>query len=432
MLSYIFSKSLWFSHFKLQLRDRFEFLARPEMLVTCAEPIMKYIRASFVDEQISLQQVRRIIVVQPDLIGDVLLTTPFLRELRLNAPKAQITLLVDKGAANLVELCPYVNRIVSVDSKNWRLYWRWKFAQNAFFLGLSNLLWRRFDLAIFPHWGTDHYYASAMCYFSGAKMRVAYSEDVCEEKRVANRNYDQLFTHVFLGSLEASVTHESENLLALLSLIGGNVRNSALELWIDEKDRTVARRLLGERPANCVRIAICLGASHERKRWLVENFDQVIEQIRRSHTVQFVVVGSKSETHLVEQLRSSVISSVGATTLRECAAIMEQCDLYVGNDTGPMHIAAAMGLPIVAVSCHPQDASLDSSYAPNRFGPKSNNSLVLQPSNLKDECVIEKEGLRYCRATVAHCILGVPVEAVLSAVETLLAAHSVNAKQELY
>ena len=413
-------KKPWFGRPKLWLLDSFDVLSRPEVIIACVEPVLRLIRGKSEQERIKLAKARRILVVQPDLIGDVLMTTPFLRELRENAPDASITLVTDKIAYNLVELCPHVDRFVSVDSKGWQLRFRWKFARNAFLLCCGDLLWQKYDLVVFPHWGTDHYYASIICYLSGAKTRVAYSEQVCEEKRHANKNYDRLFTHLFQGFPTTSVSHESENSLSLISFMGGSIKNALPEMWIDDFDRQAALSLVGKRKANSLRVAVCLGASHARKRWPVEFYQQVMDQISKKHDVQFVVVGSKAEIILARQLKGDFVDCVGKTSLRECAAVMETCDVYLGNDTAPMHIAAAMGLAIVAISCHPLDGDLISSYSPNRFGPRTLRSSVLQPLRLQGKCAVEIQGQRFCRHASAHCIRSVSVVDATAAVSKFL------------
>jgi ADP-heptose:LPS heptosyltransferase len=415
----------WFGRPKLWLLDSFDVLSRPEVIIACVEPILRLIRGESAPEQIKLSQARRILVVQPDLIGDVLMTTPFLRELRQNAPEANITLITDKIVSNLVELCPHVDRFVAVDSNGWKLRFRWKFARNAFVLCVSNLLWQKYDLVVFPHWGTDQYYASLICYLSGAKTRVAYSEQVCEEKRESNKNYDKLFTHLFQGFPTTSISHESENYLSLISFMGGSIKNASPEMFIDNLDRQAAAVLLGKKESKRLRVAVCLGASHARKRWPVEFYQQVMDQIAKKHAVQFVVVGSKSEIVLARQLKGDFIDCVGKTTLRECAAVMEKCDVYLGNDTAPMHMAAAMGLAVVAISCHPLDGSLVSAYSPNRFGPRTLHSSVLQPVSLQGKCAVEVQGQKFCRHASAHCIRSVSVVDATAAVSKFLSRSKI-------
>ncbi len=100
------------------------------------------------------------------------------------------------------------------------------------------------------------------------------------------------------------------------------------------------------------------------------------------------------------------------------AALLKHCQLYVGNDTGPMHLAAAIELPIIAISCHPFGAAPSRSYSPKRFAPWKVQHRVLQPPIALDVCASSGKSENGCHfVTIAfriepHCILGVTVEAV--------------------
>src|ERR1700722_11575791 len=143
--------------------------------------------------------VQRILVVKLDRIGDVILALPFLRELRRRFPNARISLVTDKRVCNLLENNPYVDEFFSVTCKDWSPSSptsRWKDLLAACFFAVTRLWWRQFDLAITLSWDTDNHYAGAIAYLSGAPKRLGYSEQTNEVKRVANANYDLLYTHV--------------------------------------------------------------------------------------------------------------------------------------------------------------------------------------------------------------------------------------------
>jgi heptosyltransferase-2 len=105
----------------------------------------------------------------------------------------------------------------------------------------------------------------------------------------------------------------------------------------------------------------------------------------------------------------------GRTTLRETAAVLERCRLYVGNDSGPLHLAAAGGVPCVEISCHPATGRPDHENSPDRFGPWGVPHVVLRAASPRAPC----DG--YCGAQAPHCILEVDVDAVVAAADSLLA-----------
>jgi len=97
------------------------------------------------------------------------------------------------------------------------------------------------------------------------------------------------------------------------------------------------------------------------------------------------------------------------------AALLKRCRLYIGHDTGAMHIAAAVGVPVVEISCHPKTGSPYSWNAPERFGPWGVPCRVLRPERPLPPCREE------CDAREPHCITQITAEEVLEAAESLLA-----------
>ena len=397
-----------------------------------------------------LHELKRVLVVRVDEIGDVVLTSPLLRELRRNLPDADVTLVVKPGVRNLVERCPHVDRVLTYDDVAGRefavaldredrlgldgaevsgLFGRLKRHRRALRLARRHLWRRRLDLALLPRWARDRYHGVFVTYFSGAARRVGYSETVTPAKQEMNAGEDRLFTRV-LGT--DSVRHEVERGLDLLRELGGEVRDEHLELWTDEEDRAAAARLFEEHdvePGDTV-VALGIGAGSQRRVWPLPRFAEVAGVLRARHGARFVLLGSAEDRVLGETFERhtgfDVVNLVGRTTLREAAAILQRCDLYVGNDTGVMHLAAAAGLPVVEISCHPQSGSPEHDHSPERFGPWGVERRVLRPAEPLPPCT---DG---CSGRVAHCITAITVDQVLEASGTLIDAlpHARHAATE--
>jgi heptosyltransferase-2 len=150
--------------------------ASPKVTYFFGEPFFKLMGMRRNKHDLNLAQVEKVLIVRLDEIGDVVMTTPFLRELRRNLPDAWITLVVKPAVYNLVERCPYVNEVLVYDwntkhrlLKPLQRHWR------ALQLAWKHLWKRRFDLAILPRWDVDSYHGSFVLYFSGAPWRVGYS-----------------------------------------------------------------------------------------------------------------------------------------------------------------------------------------------------------------------------------------------------------------
>jgi len=395
-------------------------LLSPATLRRVGEPLFRVLGRRRHDHGIDRRSVRRILVMRLDEIGDVVLTSPFLRELRRMCPNAWITLVVKPATFNLVELCPYVNEILTYDWQTTGRAGRLRRQARLFSLAARRLWRRRFDLAIVPRWDTDAYCGVPLAYASGARWRVGYSESVCEHKQQLNRGYDQLLTHVLH---DYTLRHEVEHNLGVLRCLGLDVESARLELWFDSEDNAFAELVLQSqviRPTDFL-IGFGPGAGWPKRMWPMSRFAELGASLLRECACQLIVVGGERERHLGEHLRrelgQGVINVVGRATLRQTAAVLQRCHLFVGNDSGPMHVAAAAGVPVVEISCHPLSGSPAESHSPTRFGPWGVPHRIVQPERSVGVCS------ETCEGDDAHCILGVSVAKVKEAVLALVASR---------
>lgn len=365
----------------------------------------------------SLSDVRNALVVRLDDVGDMVLSSPFVRELRKTLPTSHITLVVKPSVHNLVERCPYVNEVLTYDpgplSETTTTERMWRTIRFS-----AHYLWRRsIDLAIVPRWDADLYHASFVAYWSGAWWRVGYSEQVIEHKRAMNRGFDQLFSEVMT---DVAIKHEVERGLDLLRLMGGVVEDDSLELWQTEADQIKTHRLLQAHGLHDedLLIAFAPGASSDTRRWPTDNFSKLGRWLLHEYRARIVLIGTHEEKPLGKNIQytlgQGVINAMGETSLRELGVLLRRCALYVGNDTGPMHMAAAAGVPVVEISCHPINGNSGLSNSPRRFGPWDVGSEVVQPEQAAAGC---REA---CISTTAHCICQVEVRRVREAVGRLL------------
>jgi heptosyltransferase-2 len=159
-----------------------------------------------------------------------------------------------------------------------------------------------------------------------------------------------------------------------------------------------------------------IAAAQAIRNWPIGRYAVVAKQLREKYRASIILIGGPMDRALADemlgQLDFAPIDLVGKTSLRQTAGVLEQCDLYVGNDTGPMHLAAAAGTPVVVVCMHPQGGDPTWKQAPERFGPRGVTSRIVRPAPVPP-CTT------YCQSGVAHCILNVPVEEVTQAIDSI-------------
>jgi len=399
--------------FKSAAQSILSWPASPQVTYSLGEPLFRLLSPRRRGKAVDLSQVNRVLVVRLDEIGDIILTSAFLRELRRLLPAARITLVVKPAVYNLVELCPYVNEVLTYDGKTDGRLELWRRHGRAIHLGWRHLWESRFDLAIVPRWDVDIYHAVYLAYFSGAPWRVGFSERVIDHKRRANRHFDRLLTQT-LG--DTTLRHEVEHGLNLIRSLGGRIQADRLESWTGAEDELFAEHILEANGVDSrdLLIAFSPGAGAPKRVWPLDKFVELGEWLRDVYRPRIVVVGGPGEESLGQEIEQRlgdiVVNLVGKATLRQTGALLQRCHLYVGNDASPMHLAAAAGVPVIEISCHPKSGSPMHLNSPQRFGPWGVPYLVLQPERSLSPCT---DG---CAAAQAHCIRSIEVEQVKQAV----------------
>jgi ADP-heptose:LPS heptosyltransferase len=368
--------------------------------------------------EINFSEINNILVIRLDAIGDVILTSPFFRELRQNFPRSWIALVVQPSVMNLVELCPYVDQVLSFDWRGPRFVAPYVRHWRAWTLARRRLRPRRFDLALLPRWDADSFHGTILAYLSGSTRRVGYSEKVNASKAEVNHGNDLLLTQAIN---DPDISHEVQYNLNLLRHLRLAAAAGPLELWPGPEDRAFAETIWqnhGVSNSSDIVIALGPGAGAPPRRWPASRFAELAARLRETSPRRLLVLGGPGEEDLGDsifrQLGDSVINLAGRTTLRQAGALLQRCHLFVGNDSGLLHLAAAAGLPVVQISALPENGPRHHPSSPARFGPWGVPHRVLQPYKALPPCSDS------CSLPEAHCILGVTVERVRTAVEELL------------
>jgi ADP-heptose:LPS heptosyltransferase len=366
-----------------------------------------------------------IIVFRLDAMGDVVMTTPLFRALKMAHPRSRCTVVVQKPYKSLLATNPHLDEILTLP--NIRPAWlpqalRRSLAAVVFYW--TALRRRHFDFAISPRWDVDEHLATFLSAMTSAATRVGYSEKTTPAKRQMNRGFDRAYD----TCLQAGCArHEVLRNLAIAEALGATACESRPEIQVTEQDRKRAARLLAKVPASARLVALGIGAQSPGRRWPLEQYAGTIKQLDRAQRVWPVIVCSESEFGEALSLaallpRPPVI--VSGARLRDVCAVLERCELFIGNDSGCAHLAAAMGCKTLVISRHPRNGDPDHFNSPVRFAPCGPDVRVLQPAAGRDACALA------CISTTPHCILQIAVGEVVAAAQRMLNASPSTAAEE--
>ncbi len=333
----------------------------------------------------------RILVIKLSAVGDVVLVTPSLRALRARFPKAHITVLVGREGRELLHRCPFVDELVVFDR-----------VRDGNFLGLLRLAKKlrsaQVDLVIdFQNNWISHWLGA----LSGAPQRYGYGA----------RRWSWLLTHRAVPPKAPMPPVERQfRLLQLLGIEGASAR---LELWPGPLDDAKAAELLqGSWIAESQPVVVIHPGSHPEwlsKRWPIEYYAQLIDRLTVTVKARVVITGSAEEKPLADQIHRSTkvkpILAAGMTSLNELGALVRQAQVFVSGDTAPLHIAAAVGTPLVA---------LFGSTDPVRHLPPSPHLKLLKKDLPCSPCyrsVCYRPGAGHM-----ECMRSISVDAVLEAI----------------
>jgi ADP-heptose:LPS heptosyltransferase len=350
------------------------------------------------------------IVFRLDALGDVVLTTPLFRALKSAHPQSRLTVVVHSYVKPLLVTNPHIDEILTLPTIKPRwLPVRLQRLLAAIVFYWTQLRGEHFAFAVSPRWDVDEHLATFLCALTNAKHRVGYGSATSAAKGKINRGFDRAYD-IWLPP--GPIRHEVLRNLAIAERLDATVRDDSLDIHITERDRRRAVKLLANVSARTTLIALGIGAQSAGRRWPLERFAETVNRIGESREVQPLIVCSAAELGqaltLSELLHPAPVILSGAM-LREVCALLERCDIFIGNDSGCAHLAAAVGCGTVVISRHPRNGDPNHFNSPVRFAPHALNVHVLQPATGRVGCGDA------CVASGPHCILDVSADDVASA-----------------
>jgi len=270
----------------------------------------------------------KILLIRLSSLGDIVLTTPAIRAVRAHFPDAYIAMLVAKQSAEILRENPHLDEIITFD----RLA---KDKDTGEMLRMSRLLReRKFTIAIdFQR----KFRTEMLMYFSGAAERIGKGR-FCTV-RVPEQGSKHATTHYF----------------DLLHAAGIPAEDQRLELFLAESEQLDVAQRFDAAGVNDgqLKVGFFPGAGWKLREWMPERFAAIGDRLVENFNANVLIFGGPKEAELVQTvanlMNARAIPFAGNLQVRELAACLEKCDLFLTNDTGPMHIAAAVGTPTVSL-----------------------------------------------------------------------------------
>jgi heptosyltransferase-1 len=299
----------------------------------------------------NLEKIRRIALIQPSRIGDIVFSLPTLSGLRQIFPAARISWLVDERCKEIVEGHPDLDEIIvipfkaiekALKEKKW--YWIWQTLRQL----KKELRERSFDLSVDLHGLAK---SALLVLMAGARHRIGSSNTT------GMKELSGFFSREILPGPED--VHTVERNLALVRYLGGKVEHPEFKLKVFPAHEEEVTALL-DRAGYIPRLPLVVihpGAGWISRRWPVERFAELINRLKKDLSVQLAVIGGaeggSKEDQLFERLFSliqvPVINLVQQLSLKQLMALLSRAALFLGNEAGPMHLATALDKPVIAV-----------------------------------------------------------------------------------
>lgn len=290
---------------------------------------------------------QNILCIRLDTIGDVMMTTPALRSLKLDCPQRRITLMTSAAGAAVAPLIPELDDVIVYDAP-WLKATLPRRNSAPDYSMIDRLRQAQFDAAIiFTVYSQNPLPSAFLCYMADVPLRLAH----CHE------NPYQLLTHwVKDPEPQQLIRHEVQRQLDLVASVG----SAGKKLLSDRMSLHVPQSTLDRVQTSLIELGIDLqrpwivihpGATAPSRRYPAESYAIVARQLVQEAGMQVVFTGTEPERDLIESIRQDMQapsqSLVGCLNLSELAALLSLTSLLIANNTGPVHLAAAVGTPIV-------------------------------------------------------------------------------------
>ena len=340
------------------------------------------------------ENIKRLLIRSTNWIGDAVMTTPAVRAIRKNFPNVKISILAKPWVTPVFESSPYIDNILIYGDagKHKGLAGKLRLA--------SELKEYRFDAAILLQ---NAFEAALITFFAGIPCRIGYNTDV--------RGF--LLTHSVPCTPQIKKMHQTGYYLGILQGIGLKTDGLGLDLVVDKKYQKRATEILEEHGISMSDRLVGINPSATfgpAKQWFPERYAGLSDKIHEVFGANIVLFGGPGDIELgakiSQMMQHPLVDLCGKTKLEEAIALINMCNLFITNDSGLMHVAAALDIPLIAIF---------GSTNPVTTGPKGLNSRIVRIPVECSPCLKPK-----CPKGHLKCMDQIDVNMVFEVVKELL------------
>jgi len=345
-------------------------------------------------KSLNLRNIKRLLIRSTNWIGDAVMTTPAIRGIRKNFPDAEISILAKPWVAPVFESSPYIDNILIYDDAG-----KHKGLSGKLCLA-RELREYRFDAAILLQNAIE---AALVAFFAGIPCRIGYNTDV--------RGF--LLTHSVPCTPQIKKIHQTGYYLGILQGVGLKTDGLSLDLVVAEKYQERAVEILSQYGISRKDRLVGINPSATfgpAKQWFPKRYAGLADRIKEVFGARIIIFGGPGDRELGREISQMMqhkpIDLSGKTDLQEAIALINRCNLFITNDSGLMHVATALDIPLIAIF---------GSTNPITTGPKGLNSRIVRVPVECSPCLKPE-----CPKGHLKCMHQIDVDMVFDVVKELL------------
>jgi lipopolysaccharide heptosyltransferase II len=284
-----------------------------------------------------LNNIKKILIIRLRFLGDILISTPVLRAIKEKYPEVHLSYLTEEIGVDILKNNPYVDNIIVFEKNKFQ---NLPLHKSLFdYIKFFKRLWdEKFDIVI-DFFGNPR--SALFTYISGAKYRLG-----------INHKIRKHFYNILCNKTEAG-TSAVDFYLSFLKKLSIEVTNKSLFLSLSPDEIECRENFYKENfKNNNLVIGLFVGGTHQSKIWQLENFARLSDRLICEYDFNVIIFGGPKEKDKISLIKQKVKEQavfVSDVSVRELSAIISGCSVFITNDTGPMHIGVALGVPTIAL-----------------------------------------------------------------------------------